>query len=75
MAEWGKLTYRELIAPLIRCGYYEGRSGRHPILVNRETGHRVPIPSHSGGIPNGIVRGILRLTGLTVEQFLHCLGR
>ena len=62
------MTAREVEAVLQRAGF---------VLV-RQTGHRVwrkgerivPVPTHPGDIPPGTLRSIIRLSGMTTDEFL-----
>jgi predicted RNA binding protein YcfA (HicA-like mRNA interferase family) len=62
------MTAREVEAILERAGFVLVRQGGHRVW---EKGHRtVPVPSHPGDVPKGTLRNILRLAGMTVEEFL-----
>jgi predicted RNA binding protein YcfA (HicA-like mRNA interferase family) len=62
------MTAREVEAILQRAGF----------VFVRQTGHRiwqkgvlsVPVPAHPGDIPPGTVRNIIKLAGMTIEEFL-----
>ena len=51
---------------------------RAGFVLVRRSGHRVwqkgerivPVPRHPGDIPKGTLRSIIRLSGLTVDEFL-----
>jgi predicted RNA binding protein YcfA (HicA-like mRNA interferase family) len=69
MVKLPAMTGREVEAILQRAGF----------VLDRQTGHRiwrkgertVPVPAHPGNIPPGTLRGIIKLAGLTVDEFLR----
>lgn len=44
--------------------------GSHEIWYNPTTHRRTTVPRHSGDLPRGTLRAIIRQTGLSVESFL-----
>lgn len=62
------MTAREVETVLRRAGF----------VLDRQRGHRywrkgawsVPVPAHPGDIPTGTLRSIIKLSGMTVEEFL-----
>ncbi len=68
MVKLPAMKAREVEAILQRAGF----------VLDRQTGHRiwrkgerkVPVPTHPGDIPQGTLRNIIRLAGLTVDEFL-----
>jgi predicted RNA binding protein YcfA (HicA-like mRNA interferase family) len=44
--------------------------GSHEIWVHRERRLVTVVPNHSGALPEGTVRAIVRQSGATVEEFL-----
>ena len=67
------LTYRELITKLRRAGFQFDRQakGSHEIWYNPESRRRVTVPNHPGDIPRGMLRAIIKESGLPVEHFVE----
>ncbi|MGC1399812.1 type II toxin-antitoxin system HicA family toxin [Candidatus Binatus sp.] len=65
------LKAREVVTALGRAGFFVHHStGSHVQLKHRDHPElRVTVPSHSGDVPFGTLRSIIRQAGLTVEQF------
>ena len=62
-------TAREVLAKLLRAGFAEKRqSGSHKILRHPD-GRQTYVSMHTGDIPNGTFRSILRQARLTEEEF------
>jgi predicted RNA binding protein YcfA (HicA-like mRNA interferase family) len=62
-------TAREVLAKLLRAGFAEKRqSGSHKILRHPD-GRQTYVAMHTGDIPNGTFRGILKQARLTEEEF------
>ncbi len=63
-------TANEVIRKLRRAGFVFDRQakGSHEIWYHPQT-HRRVVPNHPGSLPTGILRTIVRQTGLTVEEF------
>jgi predicted RNA binding protein YcfA (HicA-like mRNA interferase family) len=62
-------TAREVLAKLMRAGFTEKRqSGSHKILRHPD-GRQTYVAIHTGDIPNGTFRSILRQARLTEEEF------
>ena len=60
---------REVLAKLLRAGFVEKRqSGSHKIL-RHPNGQQTYVAMHTGDIPNGTFRSILKLSGLTEDEF------
>jgi len=65
------LKAREVVAALERAGFFIHHStGSHVQLKHRDRPElRITIPYHSGDLPRGTLRTIIRQADLTVEQF------
>ena len=65
------LKAREVVAALEKAGFFIHHStGSHVQLKHREKPElRITVPFHSGDMPRGTLRAIIRQAGLTVEQF------
>ncbi len=62
-------TAREVLAKLLRAGFAEKRqSGSHKILRHPD-GRQTYVAMHTGDIPNGTFRAILKQARLTEEEF------
>jgi predicted RNA binding protein YcfA (HicA-like mRNA interferase family) len=59
-----------VVKALLRAGYEQDRQrGSHIILRHRNYPHRrIVVPDHKE-VAKGTLRSIIRLTGLTVEEF------
>ncbi len=71
MGRLAGFRYREVAASLRKHGFELARTakGSHKIWVD-ESGRRTVLPNHSGDIPEGTPKGILRLAGISVDDFL-----
>ncbi len=68
------VTARELTRALEKAGFVLRRQrGSHQIFQHVQTGQRVSVPVHSGDVPKGTLRQILRTADLSVERFLELL--
>ena len=63
------VTHRELAAKLQRADYIEIRTSKHPVFYLSSKNLTIPVPMHSGDVPKGTLRAIVREMGLTVEEF------
>jgi predicted RNA binding protein YcfA (HicA-like mRNA interferase family) len=65
------LKAREVVTALERAGFFVHHSiGNHVQLKHRDRPElRVTVPYHTGDVPRGTLRSIIRQAGLTVEQF------
>ena len=70
-----QVTARELLAALQRGGFVVDRiKGSHHFLQHKDdTKRRTVIALHSGDIPQGTLRDILKQTNLSREAFLKLL--
>jgi predicted RNA binding protein YcfA (HicA-like mRNA interferase family) len=60
---------REVLARLLRAGFIERRqSGSHKVLRHPD-GRQTYVPMHTGDVPTGTFRNILKQAGLTSEDF------
>jgi len=64
--------YREIIKRLKKLGFefYRQAAGSHEIWFNKTTNLFTTIPNHSGDIPEGTLRAILKQANISVEEFL-----
>ena len=73
MGRLGNFKYREIIRRLKHFGFVFDRqaAGSHEIWFNPATNQYTTIPNHSGNMPQGTLRAIIRQAGLTVDDFLN----
>ena len=64
-----RISYRELAAKLRHAGYFEIRTGRHPVYYLAAGNVTIPVPQHPGDVPIGTLRAIVREMGVSVEEF------
>lgn len=63
------ISHRELARKLKRAGFVEVRTSRHPVYYSARQNLTIPVPSHSGDVPKGTLRTIIREMGISVEEF------
>ena len=70
MSTLPRVSGREVVKALARAGYEQDRQrGSHIILRQQAYPHRrIVVPDHKE-VAKGTIRSIIRLTGLTVEEF------
>ncbi len=73
MSRLAGFRYREIVKVLKSFGFVFDRqaAGSHEIWFNPETGHYTTIPNHSGDMPEGTLRAILRQAGIAPEDFIN----
>ena len=62
------MTARQVEAILARAGFVFIRQTDHRIWLRGE--RIVPVPIYPGDIPTGTLRTIIKLAGMTVDEFL-----
>jgi predicted RNA binding protein YcfA (HicA-like mRNA interferase family) len=72
----GKLSgykYQDIIGRLKKFGFsfYRQAAGSHEIWYNSQTKRFTTIPNHSGDMPEGTLRAILKQANVDVEDFLN----
>jgi predicted RNA binding protein YcfA (HicA-like mRNA interferase family) len=65
--------YRDIVKKLRAFGFeiYRHAAGSHEIWRNSATGRFTTIPNHSGDMPEGTLRAILKQAGIDPEEFLN----
>ena len=59
------MTKRELEQKLTKAGWVITHGRAHDLATNpQKPGIKIPIPRHSGDIPNGTLKSILKSAGL-----------
>jgi predicted RNA binding protein YcfA (HicA-like mRNA interferase family) len=66
-------TYKEIIRQLKKYGFAFDRqaSGSHEIWYNPSTNRYTTIPNHSGDMPEGTLRAILKQARIDPDNFLR----
>lgn len=68
------VTVRALTRALERAGYvFRRQKGSHQIYQHHETGQRISVPVHTGDVPKGTLRQILRLADLSPDRLRELL--
>ena len=64
--------YRQIIKKLKLFGFefYRQAAGSHEIWYNNSTNRYTTIPNHSGDMPEGTLRAILKQANISPEDFL-----
>jgi predicted RNA binding protein YcfA (HicA-like mRNA interferase family) len=64
--------YRDIIKILKRFGFefFRQAAGSHEIWHNPTTNRYTTIPNHSGDMPEGTLRAILKQADIDVEDFI-----
>ena len=72
MGRLSGFSYRQIKKKLKKIGFVFDRqaAGSHEIWYNFETDKYTTIPNHSGDMPEGTLRAILKQAGIDPEEFL-----
>jgi predicted RNA binding protein YcfA (HicA-like mRNA interferase family) len=72
MGQLSGFTYRHIVKRLKFFGFSFLRqaAGSHEIWHNKSTGHYTTIPNHTGDMPQGTLRAILKQAGISSEDFI-----
>jgi len=61
---------REVVAKLLRAGFEKHRQqGTSHCMLKHPDGRHTLVAMHSGDVPDGTFRAILKQSGLTLEEF------
>ncbi len=73
MGRLSGFTYRDVVRKLNLFGFsfYRYASGSHEIWYNETTKKITTIPHHTGDIPEGTLRAILKQAGIAADDFLR----
>jgi len=63
------ITYKEIKRKLKRLGFIEIRTSKHPVYFNEAQNITIPVPSHPGDAPKGLLRKIIKEIGISVKEF------
>jgi predicted RNA binding protein YcfA (HicA-like mRNA interferase family) len=72
MSRLGGFKYREVVRKIKKLGFefYRQAAGSHEIWFNPLTKKYTTIPNHSGDIPEGTLRAILKQAEIEIDLFL-----
>ncbi len=72
MGRLSGFRYRDIVRRLRAFGFafHRQAAGSHEIWRNTSTGRFTTIPNHSGDMPEGTLRAILRQAGIEPDDFL-----
>ena len=72
MGRLSGFSYREIVTILKRLGFefYRQAAGSHEIWYNPQTNRFTTIPNHTGDMPEGTLRAILKQAGVNIDVFL-----
>ena len=72
MGRLAGFRYREIIRKLKKRGFEFDRqaAGSHEIWFNSTSNRYTTIPNHSGEMPEGTLRAILKQTGIDPDSFM-----
>lgn len=72
MSRLSGFKYRDLIRKIKKFGFefYRQAAGSHEIWFNPLTKRFTTIPNHTGDIPEGTLRAILKQADIDIEKFL-----
>ena len=73
MGRLAGFRYRQIVKVLQSFGFVFDRqaAGSHEIWFNPETGRYTTIPNHTGDMPEGTLRAILKQAGIATEDFIN----
>jgi len=73
MGQLSGFRYRDIIYKIKKLGFefYRQAAGSHEIWYNSKSGRYTTIPNHSGDMPEGTLRAILKQAGIETEDFLN----
>jgi predicted RNA binding protein YcfA (HicA-like mRNA interferase family) len=73
MGRLAGFKYQDIIKRLKKLGFsfYRQAAGSHEIWYNLQTKRFTTIPNHSGDMPEGTLRAILKQAGVEMEEFLN----
>jgi len=73
MGRLSGLKYRKIVNVLKMFGFefYRQAAGSHEIWYNSLSNRFTTIPNHSGDMPEGTLRAILKQAGINPEEFLN----
>ncbi len=72
MGRLGGFSYREVVKRLKQFGFefHRQAAGSHEIWYSSSTNRYATVPNHTGDMPEGTLRAILKQANITPEEFL-----
>ena len=72
MGQLSGYKYREIVKRLKKFGFlfFRQAAGSHEIWYNDKTGKYTTIPNHTGDMPEGTLRAILKQAGIKPNDFI-----
>ena len=72
MGQLSGFTYRDIVQQLKIFGFSFLRqaTGSHEIWHNKSTGRYTTIPNHTGDMPQGTLRAILKQANISADDFV-----
>ncbi len=72
MGRLGGYRYREIIRilKLFGFGFHRQAAGSYEIWYNPSTNRYTTVPNHSGDMPEGTLRAIIKQADISVEEFI-----
>ena len=73
MGRLSGFSYRKIVKKLKKFGFefYRQAAGSHEIWHNEKTKRFTTIPNHTGDMPEGTLRAILKQADITPNDFLN----
>lgn len=73
MGRLAGFSYRQIVKRLKAFGFVFDRqaAGSHEIWYNQRTDRYTTVPNHSGDMPEGTLRAILKEAGISPNDFLN----
>ena len=72
MGRLAGFKYRKIVSLLKKFGFefYRQAAGSHEIWYNPQTNKFTTIPNHTGDMPEGTLRAILKQAEISIDDFL-----
>jgi len=72
MGRLSGFTYRDIVKRLKQLGFefHRQAAGSHEIWFSPNSNRYTTIPNHTGDMPEGTLRAILKQANITAEEFL-----
>ena len=73
MGRLSGFSYRDIVKILKKFGFefYRQAAGSHEIWHNPQTKRFTTIPNHTGDMPDGTLRAILKQADISVDEFIN----
>ena len=73
MGKLAGFSYRQIVRRLkqLQFEFHRQAAGSHEIWVNPALNRYTTIPNHSGDVPEGTLRAILKQAGVDADTFLN----